>query len=398
MARDPLPLNDIVVLDLTIARAGPAAVRLLSDWGANVIRIDKPVNHDNDSSITGAMHSPDSQNLHRNKRSLCLDLKSKRGHTVFCELVKQADIVVENFRSDVKQRLGFDYATLATINPRIILGSISGFGQDGPDHNRPGVDQIIQGLSGLMSVTGEPGHGPMRTGIAISDTSAGMFLGQGLLLALLQRQKTGKGQWVHTSLLEAMLNKLDFQAARYVMNNETPTQEGNFHPTQVPMGMFKCRDGLVNIAASTNSMFSRFCHVLNAEALADNPNYANAQLRRKHRQQCNRDIEAITKTFTAKELVEKLNPVGVPCGSVNTIAEAFDDPQVQHLNMCAQVTHSQLGEISVLRSPINLSDFPQSQQLHHAGPDPGEHSDEILREFGFDQAIIADLKNAGVVT
>ena len=229
--------------------------------------------------MTGRRHGSDEQNLHRNKRSLCLDLKSPRGREVLDRLVARSDVVVENFRADVKQRLGLDYERLRAINPRIILASISGFGQDGPYADRPGVDQIVQGLSGLMSITGEPGRGPMRVGIAISDTAAGMFLGQGILLALLQRERTGVGQWVHTSLLEAMLNKLDFQAARYTMSGEVPGQEGNHHPTLVPMGTFRARDGLVNIAASTQKMWDALCEALDAQAPCSSaPEFASTEL------------------------------------------------------------------------------------------------------------------------
>jgi crotonobetainyl-CoA:carnitine CoA-transferase CaiB-like acyl-CoA transferase len=224
--------------------------------------------------VTGARRGPDEQNLHRNKRSLTLDLKHAEGLALFCELVVGADVLVENFRTEVKHRLGIDYA-LRAVNPRLIYASISGFGQDGPYGERAGVDQIIQGLSGLMSVTGEPVRPPMRVGIAISDTSAGMFLGQGILLALLHRERTGEGQWVHTSLLEAMMNKLDFQAARYTMRGEVPTAQGNDHPYQVPMGTFESADGLVNIAAPNPRLWQRFCTALGAEALID-PHYATA--------------------------------------------------------------------------------------------------------------------------
>ena len=250
----PLPLSGYTVLDLTIARAGPTAVRLLADWGANVIRIEPPPAVTG-GGMTGGTDNPDSQNLHRNKRGLTINLKSDEGLALFLRLVRKTDIVVENFRRDVKHRLGVDYESLKKINPAIIYGSISGYGQEGPYSERPAVDQVIQGISGLMSITGVPGEGPMRAGVAISDTSAGMFLGQGILLALLHREKTGEGQWVHTSLLEAMLSKLDFQGARYTMDGEVPGQEGNNHPTNSPMGLFETADGMVNLAASTNKMF-----------------------------------------------------------------------------------------------------------------------------------------------
>ena len=396
---DPLPLARYTVLDLTIARAGPTAVRLLADWGADVIKIEPPPSSDTTGrSVTGARHGPDEQNLHRNKRGLALDLKHPEGRTVFLDLVRQADVVVENFRADVKRRLGIEYETLAATNPRIILASISGFGQDGPYADRPGVDQIIQGMSGLMSVTGEPGQGPMRVGVAISDTAAGMFLGQGILLALIHREQTGRGQWVHTSLLEAMLNKLDFQGARYTMSGDVPGQEGNHHPTAVPMGTFESSDGLVNIAASGARMWPAFCNALDAQHLLAHPDYADARSRARHKQQLRADVNEVTRRYTTAELVEKLNAVGVPCGPINTIGEAFEDPQVKHLRMTRTAAHRELGELSLLRTPITLSAVEQPATFHHAAPDAGEHTDEVLRDFGYDDAAIQRLREAGVIT
>ena len=395
-----LPLARYRVLDLTIARAGPVAVRLLADWGADVIRIEPPAAGGAEgvgNSVTGARNGADEQNLHRNKRSLAIDLKSTGGAALFRQLVLQADVVVENFRADVKARLGIDYASLKSVNPRIILASISGFGQDGPYSLRPGVDQIIQGTSGLMSITGEPGHGPMRVGVAISDTSAGMFLGQGILLALLHREHTGEGQWVHTSLLEAMLSKLDFQGARYTMSGEVPDQQGNFHPTQVPMGTFEASDGLVNIAASSGKMWMNFCATLNAEHLAKDARYADGRQRARNREQLNADMNTVTRRFTTPELVERLNAVGVPCGPIYNIGQAFEDEQVKHLRMTRTAAHPRLGNINLVRSPVNLSSHPFPERFHHAAPDVGEHGSEVLRELGFDDATIAALQSAKAV-
>ncbi|MDZ7685924.1 MAG: CoA transferase [Gammaproteobacteria bacterium] len=271
----------------------------------------------------------------------------------------------------MKARLGIEYEQLKEINPGIILASISGFGQQGPYAPRPGVDQIVQGTSGLMSITGEPGRGPMRVGIAISDTSAGMFLGQGILLALLHREKTGEGQWVHTSLLEAMLSKIDFQGARYTMNGEIPDQQGNFHPTQVPMGVFEASDGLVNLAASTGKMWVSFCRALGAEALAAKPEYANGRLRVENREQLNRDVNEVTRKFATQDLVTRLNEVGVPCGPIYNIKEAFEDEQAKFLEMVKPAPHHSLGDINLVRSPINLSGFPHDSRFHHAGPRAG---------------------------
>lgn len=393
------PLEHIRVLDLTIARAGPMAVRLLADWGADVIKIEPPPRKDaQGNSVTGGRRGPDEQNLHRNKRSLAIDLKHKDGKALFHRLAKSADIVVENFRSSVKYRLGVDYETLKAINPRLIYASISGFGQDGPDSQRPGVDQIIQGMSGLMSITGEPNQGPMRVGIAISDTSAGMFLGQGILLALVHRERTGQGQWVHTSLLEAMMSKLDFQGARYTMSGEEPTQQGNDHPTQVPMGMFEAKDGYVNIAAFGGQMWQRFCEALNAAALFNHPDYQSVGSRTRHREQIKADMNAITAQYSVAELVLCLNEAGVPCGPINTVKEAFENPQVKHLGMSVPTSHQTLGEINLVRSPINLSDFPHPAKLSRGAPDPGADSDDVLAELGFSSEEIAALQRDEVIS
>jgi crotonobetainyl-CoA:carnitine CoA-transferase CaiB-like acyl-CoA transferase len=391
-----LPLASYTVLDLTIARAGPTAVRLLADWGANVIRIEPPPAKS--SSLTGGPNDPDYQNLHRNKRGLAIDLKSADGAAMFKDLVTRADVVVENFRADVKQRLGIGYEQLKAVNPQIILASISGFGQTGPYARRPGVDQIIQGTSGLMSITGEPGQGPMRVGVAISDTSAGMFLGQGILLALLDRQRTGEGQWVHTSLLEAMLCKLDFQGARYTMQGDIPEQQGNFHPTAVPMGAYQARDGYVNLAASSPKMWTNFCHALGVEYLLEHPDYADTRGKIQNRQQLNADVNEITKGFSVAELVEKLNAAGCPCGPVYDVGQAFEDEQVRYLKMTKPAPHPGLGDIDLIRSPINLSKFPHEDRFHHAGPAAGQDADEVLAEFGYSEAEIQKLRQAGVIT
>ena len=386
-----LPLAKYTVLDLSIARAGPTAVRMLADWGADVIRIESPVEGD----IAGKRHGPDSQNLHRNKRSLCLNLKSPEGLKIFMDLVKRADVVVENFRVDVKHRLGVDYEAVKQVNPQIIYASISGFGQQGPYANRAAVDQVIQGMSGLMSITGEPNQGPMRAGIAVSDTSAGMFLGQGILLAVLHREHTGEGQWVHTSLLESMLSKMDFQAARYTMNGEVAGQEGNNHPTLSPMGVFDTSDGLVNLAASTNKMFKAFCKIMNAAELEINEDYKNVEGRLKNREKLWQLVNEITKQYSTSEMVEKLNSVGLPCGPINTIDEAFADEQVQFLKLTKQATHTELGDFDLLRSPINLSEFQHSASFEKPGPDLGEHSLEILTELDYSTEQIEQLRKNG---
>ena len=389
-----LPLSGYKVLDLTIARAGPTAVRLLADWGADVIKIEPPARA---GSITGNRRGPDEQNLHRNKRGLCIDLKNEAGHALFLDLAKQADVIAENFRADVKHRLQIDYESVRAVNKRVIYASISGFGQEGPYSDRPGVDQIVQGMSGLMSITGEPGRGPMRVGIAISDTAAGMFLGQGILLALLDRERTGEGQWVHTSLLESMLSKLDFQGARYTMLGDVPAQQGNDHPTAFPMGTFACADGFVNIAAPTERMWASFLDAVEDDDLRHREEYASARDRIHHKQQLKVDMESAIASFSTLELVEKLNDAGVPCGPINDIKEGFDNPQTEFLRMQVPAPHADLGDVQLIRSPINLSRHAHPEAFHHAAPDPGEHSRDVLASFEIDEARIKSLVEEGAI-
>ncbi len=391
-----LPLAGYTVLDLTLARAGPSAVRLLTDWGANVIRIEPPVSGE---GITGSRDTPDSQNLHRNKRGLTINLKSTEGLALFMKLAGQADIIVENFRKDVKHRLGVDYESVKTVNPAIIYASISGFGQEGPYSERPGVDQIVQGTSGLMSITGEPGQGPMRVGIAISDTTAGMFLGQGILLALLHREKTGEGQWVHTSLLEAMLCKLDFQGARYTMNGEVPGQEGNNHPYMSPMGVFDTSDGKINLAASSDKMFKAVVHALGVPALAEDERFSTHGGRLKHRHKLWKLINEETRKKSTKDLVEMMNnEAGCPCGPIYSIGEAFEDEHVKSLRMTRVAHHDRLGDINLIRSPINMTAFQRRDEFDRPGPDAGQHTEEILMEMGLTTGEIETLRVKGVIT
>lgn len=398
MSDNRLPLSNYTVLDLTLARAGPTAVRMLADWGANVIRIEPPPNPDSKGGdVTGGRDSPDFQNLHRQKRGLGLNLKSDEGRRVFMKLAEQADIIVENFRMEVKYRLGVDYESVRQVNPSIIYASISGFGQEGPYSKRPGVDQIVQGTSGLMSITGEPGQGPMRVGIAISDTSAGMFLGQGILMALLHRERTGEGQWVHTSLLEAMLCKLDFQGARYTMKREIPEQEGNNHPTNSPMGVFDAADGKINLAASTNKMFKAFCEVMAVPELAEDERYSSARGRVQYRHELWETMNEITSRYPTRDLVEKLNAVGCPCGPIYNVGEAFEDEQARFLKMAKPVSHKTLGDFELVRSPINMSAFPTTDRFESAAPGLGEHSEDILKEIGFSDEEIAQLRAAHAI-
>jgi len=390
-----LPLSHLFVLDLTAHRAGPTAVRQLADWGATVIKIEQPSDGKMDS-MGGARHGFDFQNLHRNKKAMTLNLKSPEGHAIFMKLAEKADVIVENYRSDVKHRLNIDYDAVSKVNHRIIYGSIAGFGQSGPDAARPGVDQIAQGMGGLMSITGEPGAGPMRVGIPIADLTSGLLLAQAIMLALYDRERTGKGQWVHTSLIEAQIFMLDFQAARWLMKGEVAKQAGNDHPTSIPTGVFPTSDGYINIAASGDKMWKRFAQAVGAPQLIDHPEHATPTTRSQNRKVLNQRIGEVTRTNTSAHWIEALNKAGVPCGPINTIDRTFAEPQVQHLGIARPVKHPKLGDIKVVGQPINMSAAPQPRELK-ATPELGQHTDEVLAGLGYDGAAIEKLRAGGVV-
>ena len=385
-------LAKYTVLDLTRARAGPTAVRQLADWGAQVIKIEMPGSDDTPDFMD--RHSPDFQNLHRNKRSMTLNLKHPEGLDIFKQLARHADVIVENYRPDVKHRLGIDYEAIKAINPRIVYGSISGFGQDGPYADRPGVDPIVQGMGGHMMVTGEPGRGPMRSGAALSDVGAGLLCANGILTALLEREASGKGQWVQASLIEAMIFLLDFQAARWTMAQDLPAQVGNNHPTNAPMGVFRTQDGYITIAAS-RPMWRKLCGALGAPELLERPEYATAASRVTHREALNADIEQVTRTQTSAAWIEILNHAGVPCGPLYTLEETFNDPQVQHLGIAQTVESATLGPTTIIGQAFRLSRTPS--RLVSAAPECGADTDDILRGLGYGADAIAALRARQVI-
>jgi crotonobetainyl-CoA:carnitine CoA-transferase CaiB-like acyl-CoA transferase len=391
MTTNGQPLSGIRVVDLTRARSGPTAVRQLAEFGADVIKVEAR----DDQDAEQGRHGFDFQNLHRNKRSITVDLKSAKGVEILKRLAQRADVIVENYRPDVKRRLGIDYETLSKDNPRLVYASISGFGQSGPYRDRPGYDQIAQGMGGLMSITGLPGQGPVRVGIPVADLTAGMFLAHGILLALFERERSGRGQWVHTSLLEAMVRMLDFQASRWLIGNEIPPQAGNDHPTGIPTGVFKTADGHINIAASGQHMFKRLCEAIGTPDLVNDPRFALAKDRSRNRTACNAELEKALVKRRSAEWVAKLNEAGVPCGPIYNVHEVFEDPQIQHLGLATEVKHPKLGTLRVQNVPVTLSRTPG--EVRTATPEAGEHTDEVLHELGYSDADIAQLRSDKVV-
>jgi crotonobetainyl-CoA:carnitine CoA-transferase CaiB-like acyl-CoA transferase len=384
-------LSKLRILDLTRVRAGPSCVRQFADFGADVIKIENTAPED----MGGPRDGPDFQNLHRNKRSLTLDLKSPRGKDIFLRLAKTADVVVENYRPDVKDRLGIDYASLRKVNRRIILASISGFGQDGPYRARPGFDQIAQGLSGIMSVTGRPGEGPMRVGCAVADVGAGLLAALGIMTALLERETSGEGQWVQSNLLQAGIQLLDFQAARYTMSGEVPQQVGNDHPTSMPTSAYTTADGHMNVAATGTKMWQRVCEAIGRMDLFEHPDFKTAEARASNRQALNRELNAGFRTKKSAEWVEILNKGGVPCGPIYRMDEVFADVQVKHVEAATEVVHKRLGRLRLVNQPVKLSRTPA--RLAAASPERGEHNDEILLELGLDAREIRQLKDEGII-
>ncbi len=388
-------LENVRVLDLTRVRSGPTAVRQLADWGADVIRIEQPEALEPDGSLGAARHTADFQNLQRNKRSITLNLKTDEGMALFRKLADTADVIVENFRPDVKQRLGIDHATLSKTNERLIYASISGFGQTGPYAKRPGFDQVAQGMGGLMSITGVPGEGPMRVGIPIADLCAGHFCAQGILLALYERERSGKGQWLHTSLLQAMIAMLDFQAARWTVSEQVPVQAGNNHPTSIPTGVFQTKDGYINIAVAGEATWSRFCKSVNKEDWQDHANFKDAELRSEHRDQLNELISEVTKTKSSEEWIDAFGEAGVPSGPIYTIDKTFADPQVKHLKMCASVDSPVMGQIDLITQPVVLERTPSSIKV--APPERGNATQEILQELGVNEQEIGRMRKEQII-
>jgi crotonobetainyl-CoA:carnitine CoA-transferase CaiB-like acyl-CoA transferase len=389
-----MPLSRFNVLDLTRVRSGPLAVRQLADWGANVVKIEAPESVDGSKGMGGERDGSDFQNTHRNKRGITLNLKLPEGRDLFYALIAKADVVVENYRPDVKTRLGIDYERLRAVNKGIVLASISGFGQTGPYAGRPGFDQIAQGMGGLMSVTGLPGQGPVRAGIPVADLSTGLYAAIGILVALLEREVSGEGQWVHTSLLETQIAMMDFQATRWLIDKERPGQAGNNHPTSIPTGLFRARDGMLNLAGGGETMWRRICTTMELGDVVDRPDFASEELRSKNRDMLNAILQRRFVQGTVTHWVGRLNAAGVPCGPVYGVDEMFSDPHVEALDMRLRVRHERLGFLDLLRSPVSLS-----RGVRRAKPTPerGEHTADVLNDLGVTAEKIASLRAQNVV-
>lgn len=391
----PGALSHIRVLDLTRVRAGPTCCRILADFGADVIKVEAPPGVDPNEGMSGARHGYDMLNLHRNKRSLTLNLKKPDGLKLFLRMAASADVVVENYRPDVKSRLGIDYDALSAINPRIILASISGFGQDGPYVGRAGFDQIAQGMGGLMSVTGEPGRGPMRAGTAVADSSAGIYAATGILAALAEREQSGQGQWVHTSLLEAQIALMDFQAARYLVDGESPGQAGNDHPFSTPMGVVEVSDGYINIGVGGDGQWRALCEALKHPEWGIDERFATLQGRFDNRPLVWSLVRPVFAEHGRDYWLEALGKAGVPAGPIYNMREVFADPQVQHLGIAKSMHHHARGDIRLVGQPVTLSRTPAAYDV--PSPDPGDQNQQILAELGLSDAEIAELQKDSVI-
>jgi crotonobetainyl-CoA:carnitine CoA-transferase CaiB-like acyl-CoA transferase len=375
-------------------RAGPTASRQLADWGAKVISVEQPASLDNADPLVGPRNGSDFQNLNRNRKSITLNLKHAEGVAAFKRLVAKADVVLENFRPQVKKRLGVDYEALSAVNPRLVYASISGFGQAGPYSSRPGFDQIAQGMSGLMSITGEPARGPLRSGIAVGDLSAGLVCAFGVLVALLEREVSGRGQWVHTSLLQTLAFMLDFQAARWLMDGKKPQSDGNHHATIAPCGTYRTRDGFINLAVVGDAIWERFCRALGRADWLEADEYASNAARIAHRERLSAAIEAELTRETKAHWVEFFNQHSVPCGPIYGVDELFTDTNLQSLGL-TQTLERDGRRATYVAQPVVLARTP-SAIVNHA-PDLGEHTDELLRGVGYSREDLERLRSERVI-
>jgi crotonobetainyl-CoA:carnitine CoA-transferase CaiB-like acyl-CoA transferase len=385
----PGALAHVSVVDLTAVRSGPTCTKILGDFGATVLRVERPGGELQERVFY------DAGDLHRNKRSIAVNLQDPRGVAIVKRLAARADVVVENFRPDVKHRLGVDYEALSRENPRLIYASISGFGQEGPYRDRPGYDQIVQGMAGLMWLTGTEDSAPLRTGVPICDLLSGYFAAIGILVALVERETSGRGQYVQTSLLEAMTGSLSFQAGKFVNTGKTPPPVGNHHPMNAPMGAYRAKDGYFNIAIGNDRMWRRLCELLDLSNMADDARFTDVFARVQNRVELDAILEKAFLRRTAAEWVEVLNAGGIACGPINKLDQVFADPQVQLAGLVREVANSEWGSHKVLALPLKLSRTPPV--VERAAPLTGEHTRETLESLGYSAETIETLLSERVV-
>jgi crotonobetainyl-CoA:carnitine CoA-transferase CaiB-like acyl-CoA transferase len=385
------------VIDVTSALSGPYCTMLLGDLGAEVIKIEEPKSGDALRKSGPFAKGEGGYFLYgnRNKKGMTLNLRSEKGREILLRLLEDADVFVENFRPSVKKRLGIDYPALKKINPGLIYCSISGFGQTGPWADRPGFDQIAQGMSGLMSVTGFCHSGPTRVGVAVGDSIAGMFAAHGILAALIERAASGRGQFVETSLLEGLIAVLGFQAAKYFITGETPLQQGNDHGTTAPYGTFRTKDGHVNIASGRQNMWERLCAALGIEDLVSDPRFKSIPDRVEHKEELKGLIEEKLTARTSDEWVEILNGEGIACGPIYTVDQVFNDPHVLHREMLLEADHPVAEKIKLIGFPVKLTRTPCRVSL--PPPALGQHTRDVLAALDYSEEEIETLKQEGVI-
>ena len=391
------PLQGIKVLDLTRALSGPFCTMILGDLGADVIKIE-PIDGDM-MRQWGPFDRTESVYYltgNRNKRAIAIDFRSTEGLELIKTLAKDCDVVVENFKPGSMDAMGLNYEKLAEINPRLIYMSITGFGRDGPNADQPGFDQIAQGYSGLMSVTGSPESGPLRVGVAIGDQTTGMWAAIGVLSALAQREKTGVGHRIDTSLMASLVGLLSVQGQRYLSLGETPGLAGNNHPVVSPCGVFQTRDGPLNIAANTPNMWVTLCNILDLNELVSDLRFIDNASRAVNRDELKNLIEQKLSMFDRQHWTHLFNKSGVPAGPINNLAEVFSDSQVLHCKLVEEINHPVLGPLKLVGSPIQF-DLNKGNSVKRAPPLLGEHTSEILEEFGWSHQEIEALENRGVV-
>ena len=393
-----LPLENLRVLDMTRALTGPYCTQMLGDMGADIIKVEQPNVGDNSRAWGPPFVAGESTyflSINRNKRSITLDLRHPDCAEIMRAMVAQSDIVIENFVPGHMQKYGFDYEACKAIKPDIIYCSISGFGQNGPDHGRAAYDQVIQGLGGIMSVTGHADGNPMRVGIALSDLMSGMNAAYAILAATIHRMRTGIGQYIDTSLLSGQLAMMSYHAAGYLATGHVPKRTGNHNPEIAPYGVYQAKDGWFNLAVGTNVLWQRFLAAVGAEDLANDSRFASNHERSVHYREMNAELDRIFMQYTVRELEDKLIPAGVPIGEIHDMASVFADPQVKALDEVVTIAHPTAGDIRVVGAPYRLTETPAT--VRHHPPLLGEQTDEILAEVGFDAAKIAAFRASGVL-